>query len=212
MLLPDWNQIFTEHGRVFHDPHPDIPRIVSLFKEHDVKRVLDLGCGSGRHLVVLSKLGFEMFGFDASPKALAMSKEWLDEEGLSAELITHLMQEPFPYDSEFFDAVLSFQVIHHNLMKDILATVAEIERILRPGGVIFISVPVLQEGPVAPYLDWDLKQVEDGTYIPQAGPESGIPHHYFLVDEIREVFNTFDILDIYLDDSNHRCIIGIKKQ
>ena len=211
MLLPDWDQIFTQHGRVFHDPHPDLERITSVFSEQNVKRVLDLGCGSGRHLVALSKLGFEMYGFDASPKALAMSKEWLVEEGLHAELTTHLMEEPFPYDDQFFDAVVSFQVIHHNLFKDILVTVSEIERVLRPEGVIFISVPILRDEPVAKYLDWELKPIEDGTYIPQAGPESGIPHHYFTVDEIREMFHSFDILDIYIDESNHRCIFGKKK-
>ena len=77
--MSEWDQIFTEKGKVFTEPHPDIERIIKFFKEKGVRRVLDLGCGTGRHLIYLSKKGFEVFGLDASPKALEISEKWLYE-------------------------------------------------------------------------------------------------------------------------------------
>ena len=209
--MPEWEDIFEEHGRVFTEPHQDIERVVQVFREHQVKRVLDVGCGSGRHLVHLSKKGFETHGFDVSQRALSLAQDWLKEEGLQATIIRHRMEERFPYEDSFFDAVISTQVIHHNRMREIIATVSEIERVLRSGGVLFASFPIFSKVPSEGKNDWKLEQIEPGTYIPRSGPEAGIPHHYFTEDEIYKVFSNFYIQDIHIDETSHRCVLGIKK-
>ncbi|MDH4212439.1 MAG: class I SAM-dependent methyltransferase [Candidatus Thorarchaeota archaeon] len=209
--MPSWEKIFKEQGYFFLDPHPDIAHLAELFKDYGVKRILDLGCGTGRHLVYLSKMGFQMDGFDSSPHAITLARKWLDEEGYTATVKEHLMECPFPYQDMLFDAVISVQVIHHNLLKDILFTISEIERVLKPRGLIFITVPSLSPKHMNPDGDWQLHQVEDGTYIPQAGPESGIPHHYFTEDELCEVFGRFEPLEVYIDSTDHRCLLGVKR-
>ncbi len=209
--MPSWEKIFREHGYFFLNPHPDITRLAELFKTHGVKRILDIGCGTGRHLVYLSRMGFQVDGFDSSPHAIALAQKWLDEEGLTATIREHLMERSFPYPDMSFDAVISIQVIHHNLINDILFTISEIVRVLKPRGLIFIAVPVLGPKPVSPEEDWQFFQVEDGTYIPQSGPESGIPHHYFTEDELCEAFNRFETLEIYVDSTDHRCLLGFKR-
>jgi SAM-dependent methyltransferase len=206
--MPDWDQIFAERGRVFTDPHSDIRRVREVLGNSDNKRILDLGCGTGRHVVYFARLGYGVYGFDASPKALYMAEEWLQEENLTASLREHLMEKPFPYEDDFFDTVISIQVIHHNLMKDIKKTVSEIERVLKPGGLLFVTFPMLHPGPVEVERDWKLVKIEEGTYIPQKGWESGIPHHYFTLEEIPKVFNSFEILEIFLDDTDHRCVLA----
>ncbi len=207
--MPDWDEIFKEKGRIFTEPHPDIPRISKVFDKRGVQRILDLGCGTGRHLVFFAKRGFEMYGFDSSPQAITLSKEWLNKEGIPAKTLVHRMETRFPFEDDFFDAVISIQVIHHNLVDDILTTVNEVERVLKPNGLAFITVPVLSLGPVERERDWELEEIEKGTYIPHRGPEAGIPHHYFTENEIHEVFHSFKILEMYLDDSGHRCFLGL---
>ena len=206
--MPDWDKIFIERGRVFTDPHSDIERVMQLSLDKNGSRVLDLGCGTGRHIVHLTRLGFDVYGFDASPKALSMTQEWLDEEGLEANLCKHQMEDSFPYEDDFFDTIISIQVIHHNLIRNIRKTISEIERVLKPGGILFVTVPVLHPGQVSEEDDWKLVEVEKGTYIPQRGWESGIPHHYFTLEEIPIEFQSFDILELFLDETDHRCIIA----
>jgi len=207
--MPDWDEIFSKQGKIFHEPHPDMEKISDLFKEKGVKRVLDLGCGTGRHIVYLSKKGFEVYGMDASPKALEMAKKWLIEVNEKAELHLDRMEHKFPFKDKYFDAVISIQVIHHNLMKDIIFTVEEIERILKSKGLIFITFPKLSAS--SSKNNWKLNKIESGTYIPQSGKEKGLPHHFFTLEEINQVFSSFNLLEIYIDKTNHRAIIGFKK-
>jgi SAM-dependent methyltransferase len=209
--MPDWEKIFEEKGHIFVDPHQDMSRLATIFQAQDVKRILDLGCGTGRHLAFLSRAGYEVSGFDSSKTALDLATKWLKEEELDADVHLGKMEESFPYPDDYFDAVISIQVIHHNLMRDILTTVNEIERVLKIGGYIFITVPILGPKPEEPEDDWKLQKVEDRTFIPQCGPESGIPHHYFTEEELHEVFRNFKILEMYMDDTNHRCVLAIRK-
>ena len=206
--MSEWDQIFSEKGKVFTEPHPDMDRISELFKEKGVVRILDLGSGTGRHLVYFAKKGFEVYGIDASPKGIEMANQWLSEENLKANIVLHRMEEKFPYENNFFDAIISIQVIHHNRMKDIKVTISEIGRILRKGGIIFITFPKLGG-------TWretsDLKEIEKGTFIPQKGKEKGLPHHFFTIEEIHEVFYSFNILEIYDDRKHHRAVLGVKK-
>ncbi|TFG34498.1 class I SAM-dependent methyltransferase [Candidatus Thorarchaeota archaeon] len=209
--MPDWDKIFKDHGYFFIDPHEDISKLIRLFQENKVRRILDLGCGTGRHLIYFARNGFDMYGFDSSKNAINLAEKWLQEEGLSANLQEHRMEEIFPYSDNFFDAVVSIQVIHHNLIRNILFTIREVERVLSSSGYIFVTVPVLGPKPDNPDDDWGLMEIEEGTYIPQCGPESGIPHHYFTEDELLKALQNFQKIDLYLDDSDHRCYLGRKK-
>ncbi|MBD3405419.1 MAG: methyltransferase domain-containing protein [Candidatus Lokiarchaeota archaeon] len=210
-IMPDWDEIFREKGHVFPSPHPDFPRVVELMKQHEVRRVLDIGCGTGRHLVYLAKHDFETYGFDASPHALELAKRWLQEEDLSADVFQHRMETSFPFDDGFFDAIISIQSIHHNMMSDIRSTINEIERVTSPRSILFITVPTFQPGPVAPEDDWELRKVEPDTYIPEKGPESGIPHHYFSCIDLISEFRYFEPLEIFIDATKHRAFLGIKR-
>ncbi|MFX1289098.1 MAG: class I SAM-dependent methyltransferase, partial [Promethearchaeota archaeon] len=161
--MPDWDEIFAKKGKYFIRPHPDMERLADLFSEKGVQRILDLGCGSGRHLLFLLKKGFEVYGLDGSPIGLEITKNWLTEENLTSELTCQKIEEKFPYVEGFFDAIISIQVIHHNLIKDIMCTVNEINRILKTKGFIFITFPILQNFYVKKQ---NMKKVEKRTYIP----------------------------------------------
>jgi len=205
--MPDWDDVFAKKGKYFTEPHPDMERLANLFSEKGIRRILDLGCGTGRHLLFLLKRGFEVYGLDGSPNGLEIAKNWIKEENLSSELVCQKIEHKFPYKDGFFDAVISIQVIHHNLMKDIIFTVKEIERILKPEGFIFFTFPLLQGFYVQKQK---MKKVETRTYIPLEGQEKGLPHHFFTVAEIKRIFSAFDLLEIYIDKTNHRAIIGQK--
>jgi len=200
-----WNEIFKRQGRVFTAPHEDMPRIVRLLKDTGASTVLDLGCGTGRHVVYLAGSGFQVFGLDNSPEGIAATRRWLADEGLGADLQLRSMAETLPYEDAFFDAVISVQVIHHADIATIRGIAGEITRVLKGGGLLFVTVPRLRNQAHR------FEQLEPNTFIPLDGPERGLPHHYFTPQELREVFERFDVVDIHLDTVDHYCLSAFKR-
>lgn len=95
-------------------------------------RILDVGCGTGANLLMLSKYG-EAEGVDVSEDALAFCRErGLDKVRLGAG-------EELPYEDGTFDLVTAFDVVEH--MDDDLAGLSEMYRVLRPGGRALLFVP-----------------------------------------------------------------------
>ena len=95
-------------------------------------RILDVGCGTGANLLMLSKYG-DAEGVDISEDALAFCRErGLDKVRLGAG-------EELPYEDGTFDLVTAFDVVEH--MDDDLAGLSEMRRVLRPGGRVLLFVP-----------------------------------------------------------------------
>jgi SAM-dependent methyltransferase len=96
------------------------------------KRVLDLGCRSGaltRHLLE----GNSVVGLDVDVAALEKAA------ALGIEPVRANVEEPLPFEDAAFDAVVAGELFEHLQFPD--ALVAEIRRVLRPGGVLVGSVP-----------------------------------------------------------------------
>jgi SAM-dependent methyltransferase len=102
------------------------------------RRVLDVGCGGGRHVVYLARQGLSVVAGDRSADALAQTARWLDRESLAATLLL-LEMTRLPFEDGTFDAALSVNVLHHAEPAKARAAVQEIWRVLRPGG-LFLAV------------------------------------------------------------------------
>ena len=96
------------------------------------RRILDIGCGSGRLLLWHRKHGWDAYGVELNPAAADKAKE----QGLpvfSGEL------KDAGYPPDYFDVVTGVEVLEH--VASPTALLAEIQRVLRPGGLLLISVP-----------------------------------------------------------------------
>jgi SAM-dependent methyltransferase len=134
-----------------------------------------------------------------------ITRNWLKNEGLTANLQVQSMTDALPYADNFFDAIISIQVIHHAALADIKRIVGEMTRLLRRGGFIFVTVPAVIN------QDITYQQIEPNTLIPQEGLEKGLPHHYFIPEELRAVFREFEITDIHVDSVEHYCMSAFKR-
>ena len=95
-------------------------------------RILDVGCGTGANLLMLSEYG-DAEGVDISEDALAFCRErGLEKVRLGAA-------EDLPYEDGTFDLVTAFDVVEH--IDDDLAGLREMRRVLRPGGRVLLFVP-----------------------------------------------------------------------
>lgn len=78
--MGDWESIFKKSGKVFLEPQEDMGKVIKLFRKEKVKKILDLGCGSGRHTVMLTKAGFDVYAIDISKEGLKLTRKWLKEK------------------------------------------------------------------------------------------------------------------------------------
>jgi 2-polyprenyl-3-methyl-5-hydroxy-6-metoxy-1,4-benzoquinol methylase len=95
-------------------------------------RVLDVGCGRGTLLGELADLGYETHGFEIS----AAAAEGADSR-VSIRVGARLAAAGYP--EQWFDQVIIWHVLEH--VADPRATLAEIHRVLKPGGEVVVAVP-----------------------------------------------------------------------
>ena len=207
-FMGTWEDIFKAEGLVFHKWQEDMDNIIRFFKKKKVKKVLDLGCGSGRHTVLLAKHGFDVYGTDVSDSALKLTREWLKKEELKARLIKDSCYSKFPFPDKYFDAVISLQVIHHNYHKKIQYCIGEIERVLKPDGLIFVTVSASRYKQRATKFAMPKPRI----YVPLDGDEKGLPHYIYNKPLLRKDFGHFQILDIHMDKGKHYCLFGVLKK
>lgn len=186
-----WNVIHRTGGYPAEELVPAFYEAVRLFQAHGCRRVLDLGCGSGRYTLGLEREGLRVAGLDIAREGLALTRQKLQAGSFACRLVQADFCLPLPFRSEAFDAVFSAQVIHHARLDQVRRAIAEIQRVLAPGGIIFVSVSGRNEWEAGSF-----REVEPGTITPLEGSEAGVPHHIFSLEEAKMEFGAFNLLDV----------------
>ena len=83
--------------------------MIALMRRHGVKRVLDVGCGTGRATKVLLDAGFDVIGIDPVE---ALLKE-AERKGIPKERLVRGNGLQLPFQNGSFEAVCEFGVLHH---------------------------------------------------------------------------------------------------
>ncbi|MEC8962300.1 MAG: class I SAM-dependent methyltransferase [Pseudomonadota bacterium] len=98
-------------------------------------RVLDMGCGTGRHTLWLAQAGAEVTGIDFSEAMLAKAHE--KAKGYSIDLIVHDLHQRLPFEAGQFDMIVSGLVLEH--IADLAHYFSEIARVLGNPGRAVVS-------------------------------------------------------------------------
>ena len=115
--------------------HYERPAMVDLAGDVRGHRVLDAGCGSGPLSAALRARGAVVTGFDSSAAMLDLARRRLGED---ADLRAAELGQPLPFADDAFDDVMASLVLHY--LEDWSAPLAELRRVLRPGGRLILSV------------------------------------------------------------------------
>lgn len=108
--------------------------LISKFIPRNRKKILDLGCGTGRMLEYLEEYGQKIYGLDSSREALT----YCLRRNLSNNLITGDVHY-LPFRNNCFDLIIASDVLEH--AKDDFIVLSELFRILQKGGLLLITVP-----------------------------------------------------------------------
>lgn len=198
-----WNKIYKKRFNGVWYPRETIVKFVARYVQRrmgveeyltrkKVKRVLDVGCGNGRHIKFFAEQGFDVFGIDISKEAIDLAGVWLKSENLKADLKVGT-SEKLPYEDEYFDIVLLDGVLDHIKFSNAKKTIEEVKRVLAPKGYLFLKLRST--------LDSEFergKKVDYHTFILEEGYEGGEIQHFFDSEEIKELLNEFKIFDMVL--------------
>ncbi|WP_226343896.1 class I SAM-dependent methyltransferase [Agilicoccus flavus] len=129
-------------------------------------RALDLGCGQGRHAFELYRRGLDVVAFDQNESDLAdvetmfgaMADEGEGAPGGARVRAGDALAMPFA-DSEF-DVVVASEILEH--IPDDRTAIAEAVRVLRPGGLLAVSVPRAWPERICWALSREYHEVEGG--------------------------------------------------
>ena len=113
-----------------------VRKLLGLLESETTGRVLDVGCAGGELAALLATRGWRVHGADIEPALVDAARG----RGLDARVVD-LDRAPLPWPDAAFDAVVAAEVIEHVVDTDHL--LAEIARVLRPGGALVVSTPNL---------------------------------------------------------------------
>jgi ubiquinone/menaquinone biosynthesis C-methylase UbiE len=176
-----------ETARFIVEAIPDLTK-------HGVRKVLDLGCGVGRHSVLLASSGFEVVGVDISKNALKMAGSWVQKERLEKVALVRATMTNIPINDCCLDAVVSVSVMHHALKKDIVRSISEVYRILSKNGWFIANLASVNDPRygtgrmLEKNTFWILEDYEKKRF--------GELHHFFTKGEALRLLHHFSKVDV----------------
>ena len=171
--------------------------MIDLMRRHGMKRVLDLGCGTGRATKVLLDAGFDVVGIEPV-EALLQEAE---RKGMPKERLILGSGLKLPFPDKSFDAVCEFGVLHH--VKHPNEVVKEMIRVSRMG--IFLSdTNRFGRGRafarIVKFTLWKLGIWRPAYFLAKGGKSydcsecDGIAFSY-------SVYDSFDLIDAWADQT-----------
>lgn len=174
----------------WQEPAQEVYYLAERWRSQGRTRLLDLGCGIGRHALFFAQRGFAVDAFDLSESGLAALDQAAQEKQVSVRTQVGDMLS-LPYASEGFDCLVAFHAIYHTNKVGVEQVMAEIRRVLVAGGEIFLTFNSVRN----PSFTRPTNQlIEPYTVLPTEGNEAGIPHYYVDEAEARRLLVGFEFI------------------
>jgi SAM-dependent methyltransferase len=152
-------------------------------------RVLDVGCGVGRHARYLASQGFACVGIDASEAGLAFARAEAERAGLNIDYRVG----PFyalPFADHSFDAAIAWNVIYHGDREIARRAIDEIARVLVPGGV-FVGTMLSKRNRAYGVG----REVSKDTFVVDDATDDKVhPHVYVNSRDVLVLHRAFEVL------------------
>lgn len=185
-----WETYWRDKGNRewWKKPAPEVLELIRSLSPADHPRVLDLGCGPGRHAIAFALARFSVTATDSSTEAIRHLDAWASSLGLPIETrVCDVLAEALP--GETYDVVLSYNVIYHGSRDQFARAIQHVRELLGRQGTFFFTCPSRRDGKygfgekVAPHTFRCTKSITPGDV------------HYFAdEDDLADLLTGFRIL------------------
>ncbi|AJC86770.1 class I SAM-dependent methyltransferase [Campylobacter sp. RM16704] len=206
-----WEQLYDDNRHHPKYPHNEVVTfILKNFKINKNIKILDLGCGAGRHLKFLAENGFDAYGCDYSEKSIEICHHIIKDYNVKLNVSSI---EQLPYEDSFFDGLICYGVLYYSPKSTIEQSIKEIYRILKKNAKAFIVLRSLEDYR---YLNGiyvnNNEVVINEKYETRSGfKENGMRITFFNKKELYYMFSEFEKItinsmrishenDLYADD------------
>jgi SAM-dependent methyltransferase len=182
------------HGWQSGEPSPYVARGLRTVRARALgRRLLDLGCGEGRHCRLAAQMGFLPIGVDYEPLALARAQDRIRQAGLHRPvewLVADVLVLPFRPQS--FDVLVDYGCLHHQRRSDWPRYLSAVRLVLKPGGHFLLSTFSTAFRVYGPQeRSWHLAH---GAY-----------RRFFTAEDLRSLFgDAFEFLSLEEERGDHR--------
>ncbi len=190
--MPDWGEIFADPEMQRLPPNPEVMALVPELQAGGVRRVLDAGCGAGRHMVPLAAAGFQVLGVDREWGVLKELGRQLPGGLTGAARLVQADLKSLPVPGDRVDFALSVNVINHGYARDVAAYCMELDRVLKPGGFLFIYVSPREFADLVRLPA--TVELEPGTLVKIATPDGELVHHFPTPESLAGLFPRYTVL------------------
>lgn len=154
----EWDKSYLNRDNFLFYPHEEIIRFVSKYIRKRIgfnnfqeiatdgngnaKKILDLGCGIGRHVIYCHEMGLDPYGIDLSEEAILTAKKWGTMQGIS-DIDKKFIQGDacqLPWSPSFFDYAISHGVLDSMPFETARSVCAELARVLRKNALFYCDL------------------------------------------------------------------------
>lgn len=183
-------EYFAEIEERRYRTHYHLPELFASLDGHG-KKLLEIGCGIGVDSIQLANRGYQVTAVDLTENALAVARQFAERRGVSIDFRLG-NAEGLGFPDASFDAVYSFGVLHHT--PDIARSVAEVHRVLRPGGTAYVML--YHRDSLVNFVHWALR-------LPYESPADRKDHcpvvYTFSRGGARRLFRGFASVEVHAD-------------
>ena len=196
------------------EPAPEVYPLLNRWKKQGFKKILDLGCGIGRHSILFAENGFKVAATDLSREGIGKLNKIVEQGKLDITTKVADMVS-LPYEDGMFDCLIAFHAIYHTDDVGIKETVNEIARVIKRNGEALIT---FNSKGSSSYKDPLNKHLTENVIIKTKGHEAGIPHYYASKSDIEKLLKTFEIIEFsykeeyYPDFTGAHYFVLVKKK
>ena len=192
MKAEAWDNLWRdkEMQLLWNEPDEDVVSLIPKLKREKVYQVLDLGCGIGRHVILMAKQGFNVYALDSSEYAIEHCRNWVRAVGVQATT-EHGYMDKLSYPNSFFDFVLAWNVIYHTTRKRMAVTLEEGQRVLSKDGLFYLTLNSTRNKNCGKGIE-----IEDKTFDNPEKEDGQHQHHYSDERDVRDLLSNWHIESI----------------